>query len=43
MAVSVVLLIFSTAGNIYGSTNNEDENNKFIDLDHVNGRGEIQQ
>jgi hypothetical protein len=36
MAVSIVLLIFSTAGSIYGSSNNEEENNMFVDLDNAN-------
>lgn len=35
MAISVVLLILSTAGSIYGSSNNEEEN-QFIDLDRAN-------
>jgi hypothetical protein len=36
MAISILLLIFSTAGSIYGSSNNEEENNRFVDLDNVN-------
>ena len=39
MAISFLLLLVSTAGSIYGSSNKEDEESNFIDLDDINERG----
>ena len=38
MAVSVLLLLTITAGSIYGSTNKQNDDNRFIDLDNLQAR-----
>lgn len=40
MAVSLLLLLIITAGSIYGSTNKQTDENRFIDLDNLQAREE---